>query len=193
MIYFVSFAVRNLRQTDLSHRPLCTFAAVRHGRTTSSSTVSPSGDVLQKFGSAQLLRLLPRSSKGVSGVLQYAWRATEHQGHGSMYPLQNYGRTTFNHVKCNILFEHMRGPKFEVRLFLVTRRTAARILSWTGWNKWKAMCVSGLTTSRLGLPIGNVWCVFCIVFLCHSIIVQYLLAIGSLNPWFVSWVLRSFA
>lgn len=128
IIYFFSFAVRKLRTTDLSHRSLCPFAAVRHGRTASSSTVSPSGDVLQKSGSAQLLRLLPRSSKGVPGVLQYAWRATEHQGHGSMYPLQNYGRTTFNYVKCNTLFEHMCvGRNSRFGYFLSQEGAAARI------------------------------------------------------------------
>jgi len=177
MIYFVSFAVRKLRTTDFSHRPLCTFAPVRHGRTASSSTVSSSGDVLQKFGSAQLLRLLPRSSKGVPGVLQHAWRATEHQRHGSMYPLQNYGRTTFNCIKCNTLFEHVWGPEFEVRVFPVTRGTAARILSWTGWNKWEAMYISSLRMSRIGLPYRE-----CLVRVLHSISVsQYYCPVSTSN------------
>ena len=102
-------------------------------------------------------------------------------------------RKTLNYIKYNTLFEHMWWPKFEVRLFPGRRGTAKRILSWTVWNKWKAMFISSPTTPILGLPIGNVWCVFCILFLCHNIIVQYLPATGSLKPWVVSWVLRGFA
>jgi hypothetical protein len=94
-IYVVFFAVRTLCPSDVSHRPLHALASVRHRWATTASTVSPSGDMLQKSGSSRLLHLFPRSSERVQSVLQYAWRAAVHQRHGNMYPLHMLSRKAF--------------------------------------------------------------------------------------------------
>jgi hypothetical protein len=93
-----------------------------------------------------------------------------------MYPLPNMGRTDFNYIKYNALFEHIWGYivglNFEV--WFVSCRKKERstdFFSRTLWNNWKAMYLYPKdVTSWLACAERSVRAVYSITVLqCHCL------------------------